>query len=213
MPNWPAQTKYIGHDTPRVDGAAKVTGRARYASDIQAEGWLYGMILRAKWPAAKVTKINLEKALKVPGIKAAIKVQEGERLIRFYGTELAAVAGTSKQACLDALRAIEVEAKELPFVVREAEAQQPDSPKVWAEGPNNSQPRTREHGEVDKAFAECDVIVEGFFTTPVQLHHPMETHGHTISWTDEGVTFVEFSPARELRPVLEHVGRKVAPAS
>jgi len=33
--------------------------------------------------------------------------------------------------------------------------------------------------------------------------------GHT-AWTDEGVTFVEFSPAEELRPVLEHVGAQLA---
>ena len=35
--------------------------------------------------------------------------------------------------------------------------------------------------------------------------------GHT-GWTDEGVTFVEFSPAAELRPVLEHIGRQLAHA-
>ena len=34
--------------------------------------------------------------------------------------------------------------------------------------------------------------------------------GHT-GWTDDGVTFVEFSPAEELRPVLEHVGAQLAP--
>ena len=35
--------------------------------------------------------------------------------------------------------------------------------------------------------------------------------GHT-GWTDEGVTFVEFSPAAELRPVLEHIGMQLAHA-
>lgn len=35
--------------------------------------------------------------------------------------------------------------------------------------------------------------------------------GHT-GWTDEGVTFVEFSPADEIRPVLDHVGAQFAPA-
>jgi hypothetical protein len=35
--------------------------------------------------------------------------------------------------------------------------------------------------------------------------------GHT-GWTDEGVTFIEFSPADELRPVLEHVGAQLAPS-
>jgi hypothetical protein len=33
--------------------------------------------------------------------------------------------------------------------------------------------------------------------------------GHT-GWTDEGVTFVEFSPADELRPVLAHIGAQLA---
>lgn len=33
--------------------------------------------------------------------------------------------------------------------------------------------------------------------------------GHT-GWTDEGITFVEFSPANEIRPVLEHLGAQLA---
>lgn len=33
--------------------------------------------------------------------------------------------------------------------------------------------------------------------------------GHT-AWTDEGVTFVEFSPSAEIRPVLEHLGAQLA---
>jgi hypothetical protein len=36
--------------------------------------------------------------------------------------------------------------------------------------------------------------------------------GHT-GWTDEGVVFVEFSPAEDLRPVLEHIGAQLASAS
>ncbi len=34
--------------------------------------------------------------------------------------------------------------------------------------------------------------------------------GHT-GWTDDGVTFVEFSPAEDLRPVLDHVGAQLMP--
>ena len=36
--------------------------------------------------------------------------------------------------------------------------------------------------------------------------------GHT-GWTDEGVVFVEFSPADEIRPVLEHLGAQLAPST
>jgi xanthine dehydrogenase YagR molybdenum-binding subunit len=188
MPSWPADTKYISHSTQRIDAVPKVTGRARYSSDIQAEGWLYGMILRSKWPAAKITKIDLQNALKTPGIKAAITVREGERIVRFYGEELAAVAGATKEACLDALRAIVVEATPLPFVVHETQARKEESPRVWPDAANASAGRARESGDVDQAFGECAVVIEGLYTTPVQLHHPMETHGNTASWGEEGVT-------------------------
>jgi xanthine dehydrogenase YagR molybdenum-binding subunit len=189
MPSWPAQTKYISHSTTRVDAMPKVTGKARYSSDIQADGWLYGMILRSKWPAAKILSVNLDKALQIPGIRAAVTARDGEFTVRFYGEEIAAVAGTTKQACLDALRAIEVKAEpRQEFVVNESEARKGGAPQVWEGTPNVSPGRPREHGNVDQAFSECAAVIEGFYTTAVQIHHPMETHGNTISWTDDGVT-------------------------
>jgi xanthine dehydrogenase YagR molybdenum-binding subunit len=188
MPNWPENRHYIGSHAKRIDAPAKVTGAAKYTSDIQPQGWLYGMILRSKWAKAKITSINLDKAKNLAGIKAAILAREGERTVRYYGEELAAVAGVSKQACLDALRLIEVQASELPFVVNETEARDDNSPKVWEDTPNLSKQKLNEKGEVDKAFSECAAVVEGSFNTPIQLHHPLETHGNTVSWTDEGVT-------------------------
>ncbi|MGH7993265.1 MAG: xanthine dehydrogenase family protein molybdopterin-binding subunit [Limisphaerales bacterium] len=189
MPSWPTETKYISHPTLRVDAAPKVTGRARYSSDIQADGWLYGMILRSKWPAAKILSVNLDKARQIPGIKAAVVVRDGEFTVRFYGEEIAAVAGTSKQACLDALRAIEVKAEPRnDFAVNENEARKDGAPQVWDGKPNVTPGRSRERGNVDQAFGECAAVIEGFYTTPVQIHNPMETHGSTVSWADDGVT-------------------------
>src|SRR5713226_8933727 len=152
MPSWPENRVYIGSRAKRIDGPAKVTGQAKYASDVQPEGWLYGMILRSKWPKAKITRINLETAAKVPGIKAAILVREGERTVRYYGEELAAVAGTTRQACLDALRVIEVEATPLPFVVREEDAITETAPRVWDEKPNLGKPKLIEKGDLEAAF-------------------------------------------------------------
>src|SRR5664280_1016910 len=189
MPSWPEKRTYIGSHATRVDAPAKVTGTAKYASDMQPDGCLIGMILRSKWAKAKITKINLDKARKVPGIKIAV-LRDGtaERTVRYYGEELAAVAGDSKQACMDALSLIEVEATELPFVVNVEEAREESAPKVWDDAPNVSKPRVKEQGQVDKAFGDCTAVVEGFFTTPVQIHQPLETHGNTISWKDDGVT-------------------------
>jgi len=188
MPSWPEQTKYISHVTTRIDAPEKVTGRAHYSSDIQANGWLYGTILRSKWPAATISAINLDKALKIPGIKAAITAKDLPQNVRFYGEEIAAVCGTTKQACLDALRAIEVTAQPRQFVVHEDDAMKDGAPQVWDGRPNAAPGRPREQGSVDQAFPECAAVIEGFYTTAVQLHHPMETHGSTVSWTDEGLT-------------------------
>lgn len=189
MPGWPEKRTLIGSHAKRIDAPAKVTGAAKYSSDVQPEGWLYGMILRSKWAAAKITKINLEPAKKIPGIKAAIlRDDKQERTVRYYGEEIAAVAGTTKQACLDALHAIEVEAKEMEFVVREEDGVKESSPRVWEEKPNLSKPRLQERGEVDKAFGECKAVVEGSFSTQIQIHHPLETHGNCASWKDDELT-------------------------
>ncbi|HEX3624737.1 MAG TPA: xanthine dehydrogenase family protein molybdopterin-binding subunit [Verrucomicrobiae bacterium] len=189
MAEWPKERKFISGNTKRVDAAPKVTGQARYSSDIQANGWLYGMILRSKWPAAKILSVNLDKALKVPGIKAAVPARDGQFTVRYYGEEIAAVAGTTRQACMDALRAIEVKAEpSRDFVVHEDDGLKHDSPQVWDGHPNAASPRVHERGSVDSAFSECAAVIEGSYTSPVQLHNPMETHGNTVSWTDEGVT-------------------------
>src|SRR6266478_4853443 len=188
MPSWPEKREYIGSHAKRIDAPAKVTGAAKYTSDVQPEGWLYGMILRSKWPKAKISRIDLEKAKKVPGIKAALLVKEGERTVRYYGEELAGVAGTTKQACLDALRLIEVEATPLPFVVREEDAKAEDAPRVWPDAPNLAPGRSNGKGDVDKAFADAAAVIEVEVSTPIQIHHPLETHGNTVSVTPDGVT-------------------------
>jgi len=37
--------------------------------------------------------------------------------------------------------------------------------------------------------------------------------GEHTAWTDEGVTFIELSPAHEIQPVLEHLGAQLAAAT
>jgi xanthine dehydrogenase YagR molybdenum-binding subunit len=165
-----------------VDAVAKVTGAAKYTYDVQPDGWLYGMILRSKWPAANVTNIDISKAQTMPGVKAVILAGGPQRKVSFYGQELAAVAATTKQQALDALRAIEVTAEPLPFVVKEDDAMKPDSPQV-SDGPNLGAPKIGGKGDpnIDALFASAAVVCEAELRTPVQLHHPLETHGNTVS--------------------------------
>jgi xanthine dehydrogenase YagR molybdenum-binding subunit len=188
MPGWPTNPKQLGKEHLRYDGPIKVSGSAKFASDMQPTGWLYGMILRSPWPAARIQAIDLRPALSVPGIRAAVTANEPPFTVRYCGEELAAVASLSKEACLDALRAIKVEVDPLPFVVKEETALRDTSPRVFENQPNAGEPREVQTGDVDAAFRTADRTVEGFFQTQVQLHHCLETHGNTLQVTPDGIT-------------------------
>jgi xanthine dehydrogenase YagR molybdenum-binding subunit len=121
----------------------------------------------------------------MPGVKAVVLAGGDQRTVRFYGQELAAVAATTKQQCLDALRAIQVEADPLPFVVKEDDAMQPGAPNVF-DVPNVSQPSVKQQGQVDAAFAGAAAVAEATMRTQVQVHHPLETHGNTVSVQADG---------------------------
>jgi xanthine dehydrogenase YagR molybdenum-binding subunit len=188
MSGWPKNPKQLGKDHLRYDGPIKVSGGAKYASDMQPAGWLYAMILRSPWPAARIRGIDLRPALSVPGIRAALMANDPPFTVRYCGEELAAVAGLSKQACLDALRAIKVEADLLPFVIKEKAALSDTSPRVFENQPNAGETREMQTGDVGDAFRTSYKTVEGFFQTQVQLHHCLETHGNTIQVAPEGIT-------------------------
>ncbi len=179
---WPKKTRYLGKSTPRLEAPAKLTGRAKFTSDVAPGGVLYGAIVRSKLPAAHVRRIDLSQALAAPGIRAGVLAQEGEFDVRYYGQELAAIAGTSKQAVLDALDLVRVDAEPRPFVVKEADAAKSDAPRVEPDRPNLGEGKVKTVGDVDAAFASSAAVVEATISTPIQLHQCMEPHAHAVQF-------------------------------
>src|ERR1041384_1112919 len=68
---WDLDTKLrvVKTRQPRLDGPAKVTGRAKYTFDVSLPGMLWGRMVRAAVPAAEIVKIDTQKAEKLPGVK------------------------------------------------------------------------------------------------------------------------------------------------
>ena len=62
--------KVVGTRPIRHDGLDKVTGRANYGADLALPGMLHGVILRSPHAHARIKKIDLSKALAMPGVKA-----------------------------------------------------------------------------------------------------------------------------------------------
>src|SRR5579862_1741258 len=135
--------KVIGTRPIRHDGVDKVTGRAKYGADYAFPGMLHGKVLRSPHAHANIKSINIDKALKLPGVKAIVtgadlpeaenKIEQaGEMAINpmylsmnilahdkvlYDGHAIAAVAATSPHIAEEAIRLIEVEYEVLPPVM------------------------------------------------------------------------------------------------
>jgi xanthine dehydrogenase YagR molybdenum-binding subunit len=164
----------VGAETPRVDGPAKATGAARYTYDIALPGMLYGAIVRSPYPRAHVKNVDLTRAMRIPGVRAALTITDGE--IRFAGQEVAAVAAISSDIAADALARIKVDYEPLPFVVEMDAASADGAPSVFS-GSNVGKPQISNHGDVERALAAAQYRIEATYTTPVQTHVSLETHG------------------------------------
>ena len=64
--------KVVGTRPIRHDGLDKVTGRANYGADLSLPGMLHGAILRSPHAHARIKKIDVSKALAMPGVKAIV---------------------------------------------------------------------------------------------------------------------------------------------
>src|SRR5918998_6016373 len=58
----------VGQPTPRVDGAARVSGEARYTYDVQLSGMLWARLLRSPHPHARVVRLDTSAAEALPGV-------------------------------------------------------------------------------------------------------------------------------------------------
>ncbi|MGD9028305.1 MAG: xanthine dehydrogenase family protein molybdopterin-binding subunit [Anaerolineae bacterium] len=104
--------------------------------------------------------------------------------VRYRGEAVAAVAAATEELAERAVRAIEVAYEPLPVLIDPSEAMKPDAEAIhetvlWGDGVvdidgNIACQRTIEEGDVNAAFAEADVVVEGSFKTPKIYHAQME---------------------------------------
>jgi xanthine dehydrogenase YagR molybdenum-binding subunit len=180
--DWPAAADrtLIGTDVPRVDGPMKVTGRAKYTYDMNLPGMLYAATARCPLAHAKIQSIDTGPAEKMPGVKAVFVIQPVGTEIFWAGDDVVAVAAVDEKTARDAAAAVTVTYKPLPHLVLDA------NPTAY---PRFAKPMTPETvGNVDQAFSQSDVVVEGSYAVPVIAHCCLESHGSVVTWNDTGLT-------------------------
>jgi xanthine dehydrogenase molybdenum-binding subunit len=195
----------LGKVTRRKDGVARVTGQERYTPDISLPRMLHGRILSSPYAHARIKRIDVSEAEALGAVVLTFddipQVCYNERIItipkvlhkdhyvladkvRRMGEAVAAVAAETEVLAEKAVRAIKVEYEVLPVLTDPHQAM--TSPQslydtiLWGEQEieienNIACAREIEEGDVDAAFAEADVVVEGMFKTPKISHAQMET--------------------------------------
>jgi CO/xanthine dehydrogenase Mo-binding subunit len=169
----------------RLDGHEKASGAAKYTIDVQLPGMLYARFLTSPYPHAEIKSMDTSQAEALPGVRAILRYDDPElppeadlgghepssepvlpKAAHFQGQEVGAViAADSEEIAEEALKLIDVEWEERPFVLDPEEALQPDAPLADPESHPDGNlygqlTAVEKHGDVEKGFAEADKIIE-----------------------------------------------------
>ncbi|MCX6543402.1 MAG: xanthine dehydrogenase family protein molybdopterin-binding subunit [Acidobacteria bacterium] len=226
------ETKVVGKPIVRIDAFDRVSGKAVFPSDVVLPDMLHAAILSCPHAHAMVKTVDTSDAEKMPGVQSILKDGVAgtnipwfsggggfaSRLFdshaRYQGDEIAAVAADTIYQAWDAIRAIKVDYDVLKHVTSVEDALKPDAPAVREGGNKPQAPAAYQRGDVAAAFKTADVVVEYSFSTPYELHNPMELHGCVAKWdghhltiweSTQGVYAVQATMARALGLPLANV--------
>lgn len=196
----------IGESKPRIDAREKVTGAALYADDIQfGNRLLHARIKRSPYPHALIKKVDVSKALALPGVKAVVTGDDFAGFIglylkdrhifcrdrvRYVGDPVAGVAATSEEVAEKAIDLIEVTYEVLEPVLdpeygagREVPLLHPGLGQYAVAsfilpqpGSNISNHFKLRKGDVASAWDRCAAIIARKFRIPHIQHVPIEPH-------------------------------------
>jgi CO/xanthine dehydrogenase Mo-binding subunit len=203
----------VGTNVERKDGIGKATGRATYADDLRLPGMLYGRTVRTTIPAGRVTNIrhDFDPAgfticdwRDIPGRNLVSLIVDDqpclvEHEVRHVAEPVVLLAHEDRDALLRANVLLEYEETTPVFdPLRSTQA---------------LKELLIEKGNLERGFADADVVVEGVYRTGHQEHVYIETNGIVAVPEQDGIAVFgsiqcPFYVDRALRVMLGH-GRYV----
>ena len=221
------ELRIVGKPVKRVDAYSKVTGKAIYAGDIQLPGMLHAKVLRSTYPHAYLEEIDISKAKLVPGVHCVLTAKDikgtnryglavqdqqvlAETKVRFMGDAIAAVAAETEEQAEEAVKNIRVIYRKLPIISTIDEALADGAPLIYEKGNLLQYTKVRK-GDVEKGFAQADVIVENTYTTQCNEHAYLERECSVADCDPSGYLTVWTStqyPFRDRRQIANALGIK-----
>ena len=218
---------YIGKAVRRIDAPGKVSGRLKYAGDMTMPDMLHVQVLRSPHAHARIVSIDTSAAEAMEGVEGVITAADvpGEDgfgvfvndqpimargKVRYVGEAVAAVAAEDLITAKRAAAAIKVEYEPLAPVFDPEEAMREGAAVVHDYAPDN----VTKHipirvGDVEKGFAESDLVVEETYSTQAIEHAYLEPEAGLAYVDHDGVVTV-VSPSQNITHHRHMLSRIIA---
>ncbi|HEX7174667.1 MAG TPA: xanthine dehydrogenase family protein molybdopterin-binding subunit [Pyrinomonadaceae bacterium] len=216
--------RYIGKEMSRVDGVAKVTGRAKYAAEFRAPNLAYGFIVLGSVAKGTIKSIDTREAESATGVVRVFTHLNAPKLGPKASTEQAPPRATEEQD--KSFRALQSDriffnAQPVALVVAEtyeqaryaarlvkvsynAEKHETDTEAVRGRARVPSQgPPPKPRGNPEEAMKRAPVKVEAEYRIPIEHHNPMEPHAAVAVWQGDRLTV--FDKTQGVYGVREHL--------
>jgi len=228
---------YIGRSVPRPNLARLTQGRAQYVSDVTLPRMGHVAFVRSPYAHARISGIDTAAAKKAPGVIAAVTGAELAQVITpwvgvlthlkgiksapqhaiavevacWQGEAVCAVVARTRAEAEDACELVVVDYEELAAVTDPETALDPATPVIHPSlGDNLTFERKYEAGEVDKAFADADEVVETTFHFGRHTGVTNEPRAIVADWNagDERLTVYQGTQAPHMMQNLfaKHLG-------
>ncbi len=193
--------KWVGKSIRRIEDPKFLRGRGGYIGDLVVANMLHSAVLHSPHAHAVIKSIDTTRAVAAEGVHAVITGRDAAELtdpmpdfgpnpaahtwrclavdkVRYVGEGVVVVVADNRYLAEDALALIDVEYEPLPPVVDPMQALEPGTPLVHdALGSNQAYERSFDFGDVDKDFAEADVIITDHLRWHRSGGQPLETVG------------------------------------
>jgi CO/xanthine dehydrogenase Mo-binding subunit len=201
-----SELQYVGKSAVRIDGREKVSGATRFTEDLDyGPNLLYAVIVGSTEAHAYIKNIDVEAAQNYPGVAGVFTGKDfpykfGLYLkdryvfaldrVRFVGEQVAAVVARDIKTAERAAKLIKIEYETLPAIFDQMESFRNDALLIHPDleeyshvpwfcpqaGTNIAHWRKTRRGDIEKGFAEADVILEDEYHVPRYAHCPLEIH-------------------------------------
>mgnify|MGYP005854828793 CR=1 FL=1 len=179
--------RYVGASVERYDIGTKVAGSRKYPQDFNMEGQLHAAVVWSEEPHARLLSIDARQAEAMAGVRAVLTHRDvpvnefgiylmdqrvlAQDKVYSVGDPVALVVADDEKTARAAAGKVRVHYDPLPVVADARQAMRPDAPLVHPErGSNVLRHIPIRLGDVERGFAQADVIVEGNYYTPRVEH-------------------------------------------